>query len=100
MSSGPKRSPRGVNKEGRNYSNAAKNAGLDVDALHEFLWKKSNRFGILLVSQSDVARELDLNLMALSRVFRQMSLQGRLRQSSMGLNKWQIADPELWKSLQ
>lgn len=92
------RSPRGVNKENRVYTNVADNLGLDLDELHSFLWKKSNRFGMLLISQSEVAKSLNLNVMSASRLFRLLEQQGRLR---LGLNehKWQIADPEVWKTL-
>lgn len=87
-----------MNKERRNYSNVANNLDIDLDELHDYLWKKSNRFGMLLISQAEVTKKLDLNPMAGSRLFRLLEQQGRLR---LGLNahKWQIADPEVWKTL-
>lgn len=101
MSSSRKpRSQRGINLDKRDISKVAAHLGIDVDELHDYLWKKSNRHGVLLITQGQVGKDLNLYPMAISRVFRQLQEQGRIRVSLNMSGKWQIAEPEAWKSLQ
>jgi hypothetical protein len=79
----------------RNVRRTAEKIGVDLDALHAYLWRNTERTGRLLLSQSKVGEELDLYPMLMSRVFRALEQEGRIRKE--GHSRVFVVDPEVWR---
>lgn len=78
----------------RDFRKTAENLGLDLDALHAYLWSKTDRSGRLLLTQTKVGELFDLYPMACSRVFKALELESRIQRDG---NKVFVANPDVWR---
>ena len=67
---------------------------IDRDLLHEYLWKHSDRRGVYLGSQTDLADKLGVTIFTVSHIFREMKEGGRVKKLGP---KYQIVDPATWR---
>lgn len=67
---------------------------IDRQLLHEYLWKISGRNGVLLVSQTELAEDLQVTIFTISHIFKEMREDGRV--TKVG-SKYKITDPDVWK---
>lgn len=74
-----------------------KGKAIDVVQVHETLWGKSDRLGRLKIMQKDFAVELGVTHFAITRLFKRMEEEGRMKKlvSHQG-NTWTYAirDPK------
>lgn len=73
---------------------------LDRDAFHALLWRRASASGKLLLNQSALAEELDLDRTTIVRLMGEMAMQGRLtkigeRQHRHSL--YRVVDPDVWR---
>lgn len=79
---------------------SAKNLGkMDRDALHEYLWKKSNSRNRIQVHQGNLAKSLWCCHQHLNALFQEMVAQGRLRKLSKSYQgvEYLVKDPQVWR---
>ena len=67
---------------------------VDRDLLHEYLWKHTDRRGIYLGSQTELAEKLGVTIFTVSHIFREMKEGGRVKKIG---GKYKIEDPAKWK---
>ena len=73
---------------------------LDRDALHQFLWDRTNRWGNIKIVVAELAEKLDLTDTHLGRILKEMVGDGRMRVSSVGksgIKTYRITDPAEWE---
>lgn len=73
---------------------------VDLDLLHEYLWKRSDRLGRLTIVQKDFAEEVGVTKFTLCLIFGRLTDEGRIKkiqahQSNYGT--YQIRDPRNWE---
>jgi DNA-binding MarR family transcriptional regulator len=76
---------------------------IDLDKLHAFLFRRSDRFGRLRMSQRDFAKELGVAHETICRVMGKMAKQGRLkriRSEKNNIGVYAIVDPAEWRRVQ
>lgn len=77
------------------------NTPIDRDALHEYLWRHTDRLGKVKVVQRILARDLDVTHYTISRIFREMREEGRVRKigsDKLNVSTYLIVDPEVWRA--
>lgn len=67
---------------------------VDRDLLHEYLWKNSDRRGMYLGSQKDLAEKLGVTHFTISHIFREMKEGGRVKKVG---RYYKITDPDKWR---
>jgi transcriptional regulator with XRE-family HTH domain len=67
---------------------------LDVDLLHEYLYKISDRRHRLTVTQRKLAEKLGLEHTYLCKVFRDMKTEGRIKRIG---SYYYVVDPGVWR---
>lgn len=70
---------------------------INVDALHRYLWRKSDRLNRIRVVQRELAAELGITYFAVCRILARMVQQDRLKKmSSDAKNVWTyiVRDPD------
>lgn len=70
---------------------------VDRDKLQRFLYNKADSRGVLEMTQYDIAEMLHLNYVSVSRLFKQMREEGRMKiigRRNKGINVYHILDPD------
>ena len=67
---------------------------IDYDALHELMWKNTDRHGTLLLKQTQVAEGLGFTRQRANAVFGNMVKDGRLERKG---RKYHVIPPDEWK---
>lgn len=73
---------------------------VDRDALHRFLYERSNSRSQIKINQTDLAVQLDITRGTMYRVLKEMVEAGRLRKVEAlerNVGVYQIVDPALWQ---
>lgn len=76
-----------------------RNTAVDIDGLHRLLWRRSNRRNVVKVHQGELAEQLMLSKFAMSRLFRRLQDEGRIRKHStakLNIASYEIVDPAVW----
>lgn len=71
---------------------------IDRQALHEFLWRKTNSRRIVTFKQTELAEALGITDFALNRILREMKDAGRLRKLSHNGHMYEVEDPRPWQT--
>lgn len=71
---------------------------LDREALHAFLFRKSDRLHRIVLNQRALADDLGIHEVSMSHIVKELVLAGRLR--PIGHRTFVVADPEKWKAWQ
>lgn len=72
---------------------------IDLDALHRYLYRRTDPFDRLHLNLRELAVELDLSYSNLSVVIKKMAQQGRLRRIGGGKysqKTYHVTDPAAW----
>lgn len=70
---------------------------IDVPAVHDLLWERSDRLGRLKLIQKELAKELGVTHFAITRLFKRMEEEGRMKKlTGHQGNTWTytIRDPD------
>jgi DNA-binding MarR family transcriptional regulator len=73
---------------------------IDRDKLHEFFWKKSNRFGVLSINQKELAEKMNLAHETINRIIKKMVAEKRLTKMSSAkhnIHSYLVKDPAAWR---
>lgn len=74
---------------------------VDRDALHQFLYERSNSRSQIRINQTELATQLDVTRGTMYRVLKEMLEAGRLRKVEAlerNVGVYQIVDPAVWTS--
>lgn len=74
---------------------------VDLDALHNVLWERTDRVGRTRINQSELAQQMGITKFTMSRVMNRMVVDQRIRRITGGrLNTgmFLITDPTEWVS--
>lgn len=74
---------------------------IDINKMHRFLWRRSDRLGRLRLSQRDFAKELGVAHETVSRIFSRMTEAGmikRIRSERNNIGIYAIVDPDEFTS--
>lgn len=72
---------------------------IDRDALHAYLWKRTDRRGALKLLANVLALEIGVSAYHFSRILAEMQEDGRLREVSRGkhnVRTYMVVDPDEW----
>lgn len=72
---------------------------VDRDALHQFLYDRSNSKSHIRINQTELATQLDVTRGTMYRVLKEMLDSGRLRKVEAlerNIGVYQIVNPEVW----
>lgn len=75
---------------------------VDLDLLHKFLWKRTDRLGRIKIVQRDLAEDLGVTHYAINRILSRMTATGRIRRMATGhrnIGTYVVIDPEGWEDL-
>jgi hypothetical protein len=75
------------------------NTAVDIDGLHRLLWRRSDRRNVVRVHQGDLAAEILVSKYTMSRLFRRLQDEGRIRKHStakLNIASYEVVDPAVW----
>lgn len=76
-----------------------KGHSINIEALHSFLFRKSDRLGRIKLNQRELADEFGITKFTMSRVIARMVDTKRIRRLTNNLNNrgsFVVEDPEVW----
>jgi hypothetical protein len=76
------------------------NTKFDRDALHAYLYRKSDRLHRIVLNQKKMAEQLEVSYYNFTVIIRGMAEEGRLRQiggSKFGSKTYLVEDPTSWR---
>lgn len=73
---------------------------IDVDRLHEFFWKKSDRFGVLSINQKELSDKMNIAHETVNRVVKRMVAEKRISKMSSAkhnIHSYLVKEPAAWR---
>lgn len=77
------------------------NPGLDRDALHSFLWDRTDSKDVIRIVQRELAEQLGVTIYTMSRVVKEFCQEGRLKKvqtSNHNIQSYVVCEPGAWKN--
>jgi hypothetical protein len=68
---------------------------VDVEQLHDYLWRHSDFRGVLILTVAQIAKAMDIDSGDMSRIMKAMGEQGRL--SKINYQQFRIVNPVEWR---
>jgi CTP-dependent riboflavin kinase len=72
---------------------------IDLHLLHIYLWKRTDSYDTIKVNQRQLAAKMDVAHETLSRNFKKMCDEGRMRRirsSGHRINTYRVEEPDAW----
>lgn len=73
---------------------------IDRDKMHEFFWRKADRFGVLTINQKELAGKMNVAHETVNRVMKKMVEERRLTKMTAqkhNISSYLVKEPAAWR---